>query len=378
MRHLAIRRPVAALLLVLGACSNATTAPRQPPPTCMFANPVVSGADPWVVQRDGWYYFVQSRNETIWVSKSRKLTEINANAVGVWTAPATGWNRDNVWAPELHYLDGKWYLYYAAGPTGPTNAEFVNQRSFVLESVSDDPQGAYIDKGMLYTGNDLATGSENTWAIDLTVGTINGQRYAVWSGWEVNNPSNHRVPQHLYIATMSNPWTISSNRAKISSPVEPWERGTELDLQEGPEFLHNGASTFIIYSTRESWLPAYKLGQLRLNAPTADPLQPGSWTKSGPVFAGTTDVYGAGHAGFATSPDGTEQWILYHSKTLTTPGWNDRVIRMQKFTWKADGSPNFGLPSPAGQLLPLPSGECTQTLGVLELDALDPGLAHAA
>jgi GH43 family beta-xylosidase len=165
---------------------------------------------------------------------------------------------------------------------------------------------------------------------------------------------------------------------KISSPVEPWERGTELDLQEGPEFLHNGPSAFIIYSTRESWLPAYKLGQLRLNSPTADPLQPGSWTKSGPVFAGTTDVYGAGHAGFATSPDGTEQWILYHSKTLTTPGWNDRVIRMQKFTWKADGSPNFGLPAPAGQLLPLPSGECTQTLGVLELDALDPGLAHAA
>jgi hypothetical protein len=31
---------------------------------------------------------------------------------------------------------------------------------------------------------------------------------------------------------------------------------------------------------------------------------------------------------------------------------------MQKFTWNADGSPNFGVPVPSGQPLPVPSGEC--------------------
>ena len=144
------------------------------------------------------------------------------------------------------------------------------------------------------------------------------------------------------------------------SPVEPWEIGTQLNLQEGPEFLVNGANTFIVYSARESFLPDYRLGLLRLAAPTADPLDPASWTKSGPVFTGapTLGVHGVGHASFTVSPDGTEPWIVYHSKTQTAPGWDDRVIRMQKFTWNSDGTPNFGTPVASGIPVLVPSGQC--------------------
>ncbi|HVE78252.1 MAG TPA: glycoside hydrolase family 43 protein [Gemmatimonadaceae bacterium] len=345
-----------ALLLLAPGCSggggNGTTPP--PPATCSFTNPVASGADPWVVQRGGWYYLIQSRDNGIWVSKSENLSDVaGASAVRVWTAPATGWNRTNIWAPELHYLDGKWYIYYAGGESGPP---FLYQRSGVLESVGDDPQGAYVDKGMLYTGDDLAGGTNNRWAIDVTVARLNGQLYAVWSGWE-SSATTDRTPQHTYIAPMSNPWTISGNRVKISSPTESWEVSTELALQEGPEFLLRGDDVFIIYSAAESWLPAYKLGQLKLQSATADPLSPGSWVKSGPVFSGTSGVYGVGHASFAKSPDGTEDWIIYHSKVQPSPGW-DRVIRMQKFGWKPDGSPDFGTPGAANQTLTRPAGEC--------------------
>jgi GH43 family beta-xylosidase len=159
---------------------------------------------------------------------------------------------------------------------------------------------------------------------------------------------------------MSSPAEIATNRVRISSPTASWEDGAELDLQEGPELLEGPAGRlFIIYSTRESWLPTYRLGQLRLASADADPLSAASWIKSdGPVFTGTEQVHGVGHAGFAKSPDGTEDWILYHSKKTTTPGWEDRAIRLQKFTWNADGSPNFGTPTPAGQPLTVPSGEC--------------------
>ncbi|HZG43558.1 MAG TPA: glycoside hydrolase family 43 protein, partial [Longimicrobium sp.] len=287
----------------------------------------------------------------IWVTKSTTLTGVGGNGVRVWTPPATGWNSTNVWAPELHRIGDRWYIYYAAGRAGPP---YVHQRSGVLESVGTDPQGAYVDRGMLYTGDDPAQAAESKWAIDVSVATINGQLYAAWSGWE-QNAATDRTPQHLYMARMTNPYTISGARVRISSPTEPWERGTELDLQEGPEFLQRNGQTFIIYSTRESWLPDYRLGQLRLTG--ADPMSPASWTKSGPVFASGEGVVGVGHAGFTTSPDGTEDWIVYHAKTSTTPGW-DRVIRMQKFTWNADGSPNFGLPVPSGRQIPRPSGEC--------------------
>jgi GH43 family beta-xylosidase len=75
------------------------------------------------------------------------------------------------------------------------------------------------------------------------------------------------------------------------------------------------------------------------------------------VFSGTPDVYGVGHASFTTSPDGTEDWIIYHSKVDTQPGWN-RVIRTQKFTWNTDGSPNFGTPTATGESVHQPSGQC--------------------
>ena len=346
----------AIIVAMLGAAAYApgggqrTTVGAAP---CTFANPIATGQDPWVVRAGVSYYFVESVGRAIWVYKSDALTRIKDHGVKVWTAPDTGWNSTNVWAPELHEIDGRWYIYYAAGRAGPP---FIHQRAGVLQSVTADAQGAYDDRGMLYTGDSIATGAGNRWAIDLTVHRINGQLYAAWSGW-TSAATTDRTPQHLYMARMSDPWTIATNRVLVSSPVESWERGTELDLQEGPEFLEHEGTVFIIYSTRESWLPAYKLGQLRLTAPLTAPMNPDSIVKSGPVFAGTPRVFGVGHASFTTSPDGREQWIVYHSKVATTPGW-DRDIRMQRFGWKPDGSPDFGTPVAAGDAIAAPSGQC--------------------
>ena len=335
---------------LVGCSGGGGTVEPPPTPQCTFANPVGAGADPWVVRESGQYYMVQSRDNGIYVSRAARLTEVAGGGTRVWVAPDTGWNRTNVWAPELHRVDGRWYIYYAAGRSGPP---FIHQRAGVLESAGDDPMGPYTDRGMLYTGDDPA-GSPARWAIDLTIGRINGQLYAAWSGWETDAATD-RTPQHLYMAPMSNPYTISGARTRISSPVEPWERGTELDLQEAPEFLQRNGSTFIIYATRESWLPDYRLGQLRLTG--ANPLQPAGWTKSGPVFQPGEGVIGVGHASFTQSPDGTEDWMVYHAKTSAAPGW-DRVIRMQKFTWNADGSPSFGIPVASGRQVARPAGEC--------------------
>jgi GH43 family beta-xylosidase len=232
---------------------------------------------------------------------------------------------------------------------------FIHQRSGVLKSKSEDPFGPYEDKGMLYTGDKIIDSNSNNWAIDLTPLEHKGQLYAVWSGWEENRDTD-KTAQYLYIAKMRDPITISSDRVKISSPEEAWETGGELDLNEGPQILKNQNKTFIIYSTRESWLKEYRLGQLELVSMDADPMSPENWRKSGPVLLGTEQVLGVGHSSFAKSPDGTEDWILYHSKKTEKPGW-ERDIRLQPFRWNEDGSPYFGLPIPAGDLIPLQAGE---------------------
>jgi GH43 family beta-xylosidase len=335
-----------------GAGGNPTEQP--PPAQCTFTNPIAAGADPWVVRQDGIYYYIQSRNDGIWISKSPKLTEVIVAApTQVWSAPTAGWNHTNIWAPELHFIDGRWYVYYAGGESGPP---FISQHAGVLESAGSDAMGPYTDRGMLYTGDDAAGRTGNRWAIDLTVGRIGTQRYAVWSGWR-QDATTDRTPQYLYIAPMENPWTISANRVELSGPTESWEIGSELNLQEGPELLQHASDVFIVYSTRESWLKDYRLGQLRLRSAAADPLNPASWLKTGPVFAGNAGVFGVGHASFTNSPDDSESWVVYHSKVSETPGW-ERTVRMQKFTWAADGAPVFGEPTPTGQKSTRPAGEC--------------------
>lgn len=315
-----------------------------------FTNPITRGADPWVIRDKNSYYFGFSGGNGITVIQSKSITKPGKRKK-VWKAPDSGWNSRNIWAPELHHFGDKWYIYYAAGKSGPP---YMYQRSGVLESVSDDPQGAYIDKGILMTGKDPDDYSKTIWAIDLTVTEIDGQLYGIWSGWKKNR-NTQKTPQHLYIAKMSNPWTISSERVKISSPEEKWETGGPLDLNEGPEILKHNGQIFIIYSTRESWTPQYRLGQLKLKQ-GADPMLQDSWEKKGPVFQGNKEVLGVGHASFTKSPDGTEDWIVYHSKISMKPGWQ-RNIRTQQFFWTENGEPLFGKPVPAGVILEKPSGE---------------------
>ena len=321
---------------------------------CSFANPLGAGADPWVVRRGSTYYYVKSQDRGIRLASANRLADvITAPARTVWTAPDTGWNRTNIWAPELHYIDGRWYIYYAGGRSGPP---FTSQHAGVLQSAGDDPFGPYESRGMLYTGDSVGTHTGNRWSIDLTVGRIGGRLYAVWSGW-AHDAATDKTPQQLYMAPMENPWTIAANRVLLSAPDADWERGPELDLQEGPELLRHGRDVFIIYSTRDSWLKEYALGQLRLRNTSANPLDPRSWTKSGPVFTGNDGVLGVGHASFVTTPDESEQWIVYHSKDSPTPGWK-RSVRMQRFDWSPDGAPRFGPAARDGERLPLPSGDC--------------------
>ena len=333
---------ITGLILIVAGCNRSG----------YYRNPVLaSGADPWVVKHNGKYYYCCSLDNGIGISESDVLHRINPPKQ-VWKAPSgsDAWNASCIWAPELHFFDGHWYVYYAAGKEGPP---FVHQKSGVLESETADPFSTYTDRGMLFTGDSLNDWQNNRWAIDLTPFEHNGLLYAVWSGWE-NEETTDKTQQHLYIARMENPWTIGSGRVKISSPDRGYEQG-ELPLNEGPQILKHGNELFIIYSCGQSWLDTYKLSCLRLTS-GADPLLPESWTKSEePVFEGTTDVYGVGHACFTVSPDGKENYIIYHTKTDKEPGWK-RDVRMQRFSFKENGMPEFGIPAPLSVKLPLPSG----------------------
>lgn len=316
-----------------------------------FTNPVWDGADPWMVKHNDEYIYCWSANNSINVSRSAKMTK-RGEEKKIWQAPDTGWNRSCVWAPEIHFIQGHWYVYYAAGESGPP---FIHQRTGVLRSANEDVFSDYEDMGVLYTGDNPTDPTSNVWAIDMTILEHKGKLFSIWSGW-IKQETTDATQQHLYISEMENPWTMKGKRAKLSSPVESWETGGPLNLNEGPEILKNGGNVFVIYSCRESWLVEYRLAMLQLINPDGNLLDQANWKKTGPVFQGNSQVLGVGHCSFVKSPDNTEDWIIYHSKKKSAPGW-ERDVRMQSFKWNADGTPNFGEAIPAGKPISLPSGE---------------------
>lgn len=316
-----------------------------------FSNPVWDGADPWMVKHNNEYVYCWSGGGGVNVSRSPKMTK-RGETKKIWKAPETGWNKACLWAPEIHFIQGRWYVYYAAGESGPP---FIHQRTGVLRSKTDDVFSEYEDMGVLYTGDNPADPASNVWAIDMTILEHKNKLYCIWSGW-IKQETTDATPQHLYISEMENPWTMKGKRVKLSSPVESWETGGPLNLNEGPQILKNGDKVFVIYSCRESWLVEYRQGMQQLINPDGNLLDPANWKKSGPVFQGNSQVLGVGHCSFVKSPDNTEDWIVYHSKKSSKPGW-ERDVRMQPFTWNADGTPNFGQAVPAGKAIPVPSGE---------------------
>ncbi|WP_425412970.1 family 43 glycosylhydrolase [Micromonospora nigra] len=316
--------------------------------TRTFTNPIKrNGPDPWLRVHNGVYYLATTTwNSTITMRRSTTLAGLaTAQEQVIFNLAGRPNGCCNMWAPEFHLIDGpngpRWYFYYTAGQ----NVSDFNptQRLHVLESAGTDPMGPYTFKADL--GND--------WQLDASILTVNNRLYLMGT----YNPGGS-YGQSLFITPMSNPWTLSGNRVRLSSPTLPWERQTH-PVNEGPEPLYHNGRTMIVYSASACWGPDYKLGLLTFTG--SNPLNPAHWTKApNPVFqrSDANSVYAPGHNGFFTSPDGTEDWIVYHANDSAGGGCDmNRSTRAQKFTWNADGTPNFGTPARLGVTLTAPSGE---------------------
>lgn len=337
-------RARAALLAALAALLVVTpSGPAQAIGEPTVTNPLVAdGADPWVTFVDGNYYSATTTwSSRIEMRKAPTLAGLKTAPVHVVWSDTDPARCCNFWAFEFHRLQGpsgwRWYLMYTAGNSGNLDG----QRLHVLESAGDDPLGPYAYKGMPLP--------PQTWNIDGTYLRLGGELFLVWSAFDAGVQSN-------WIARMSNPWTVTGPTRVLSRPTHAWETSGN-PVHEGPVALQRGGRTFIVYSASACVTPDYKLGMLTYLG--GDPVLASSWSKGAdPVFSAANGVYGPGHNGFFTSPDGTESWIAYHGNAAPDDGCGrKRSLRAQKFTWRADGTPSFGSPVAAGTALAVPSGE---------------------
>ncbi len=294
-----------------------------------------SGNDPWVIwhEETACYYYCYSADGSICVAKLDNIYELSdADGIIVWKPDGTMPEfSQELWAPELHFIEDKWYIYVAAD-----DGNNENHRMLCLEAKTDNPLEGFEFKSVLRAETDR-------WAIDGTVLEYGDELYFIWSGWH----GTVNVAQNLYIAKMKNPWTIEGERVCISKPTESWEKnGTPL-INEGPTVLRYNGKIHIVYSASGSWTDDYCLGLLTLTGRNI--LSADSWTKSDePVFSKTENIYGPGHASFTTSPDGSKWYIIYHANEQSGTGWDGRSVWVQEFEFDLLGNPEFGEPMPAG------------------------------
>ena len=259
------------------------------------------GGDPWVTYHDGWYYYMVTGNG-FYVAKSRELERVNSNPVSVFDMNDLN-DKVNfsivseLWAPELHFIDGYWYIYFTAhdgesyveGSTKKVTGTAENHRMYVLKSKTDDAQGEYEfmgqikelesdyinDEGYVNADYNIKPGH---WAIDQTVFKWNGKLYTAWSGWS----GYKNVDQRIYIAEMSDPCTISSSRVELSRPEYAYETYSVIPaVNEGPQALisPDGKTLNIAFSVNLFKVPTYALGLLTLKE-NGDPLNADDWIKN--------------------------------------------------------------------------------------------------
>lgn len=324
-----------------------------------FTNPLLpNGADPSAIYHEDNYYYIKSKARRIILRKTPDITDlVNAEKDTIWIPPKGTRYSKQLWTPEIYNINDNWYIYVVA-----SNGQNRNHRMYVLENTSPDPfEGSFELKAR------LKTTPGDHWAIDGSVFEHQGTLYFIWSGWDVERKGAQA--QNIYIAGMFNPWTINSDRKLISAPRLEWERNWKhedtwilrrpIDVNEGPYVLKHGEKIHVVYSASGCWTPDYALGRLTANV-NSDLLNPASWQKAKePIFQQSPEngVYGTGHNSFFKSPDGTEDWILYHANDTPDGGCGgNRSPRAQKISWTDDDIPVIGEPVSTSEKLVKPSG----------------------
>lgn len=302
-----------------------------------FDNPIAEQrADPWVYKTDdGTYYLIATVPEydRIVIRKANSINGLkDAEEKTVWHKHKKGVMASHIWAPELHRIDGKWYIYFAAGES----EDIWNIRMYALSNEADDAlEGEWKEEGRIMTEHD-------SFSLDATTFEHNGKLYMIWA----QNVLDEGHGTGLVLSEMKDPTTLTGKEVVITKPEYSWER-VKYNVNEGPAVIKKDGRIFVSYSASAT-NHNYCMGLLWIDE-DADLLDVNNWHKSaGPVFYSNPDFdrYGPGHNSFTVAEDGETVVMIYHARdyreiegeALDDP---NRATRARVVEWTKSGFPDF-------------------------------------
>lgn len=302
---------------------------------------ITQRADPYVYKaEDGSYYFTGSvpAYDRVVLRHADTITGLaDAKERTVWTKHESGIMSKHVWAPEIHYLDGGWYIYFAAGDVD----DVWEIRPYVLHCKGQNPMtDEWEECGMLQCADEDEF-SFRAFSLDVTIFESKGRHYCVWAekvgvGKQISN---------LYIARMESPVKLATVQVLLVTPDYDWER-IGFWVAEGPAVLKRDGKIFLTYSASSTGA-CYCMGMLTASE-DSDLLDPRSWDKSRyPVLRTDQEkgIYGPGHNSFTKSEDGRDI-MIYHARQyeeITGDPLYDpnRHAMCMEVKWDAKGQPVF-------------------------------------
>ncbi|KAF9893216.1 hypothetical protein FE257_011639 [Aspergillus nanangensis] len=295
------------------------------PEAWAWTNPIRNpgGSDPQIVYSGGYYYLLSTSWTNVQIARSTTINGLKTATKKVVYSTSESSRCCNVWAPEVHYLGGRWYIYYTAG----NSADLNGQRLHVLAG-GGTPWDTYTYAGQL----------TSEWGIDGSI-----LRFNDWGNFMMFSCFHGVSSQSICLQQLGSDYvSLTGSIYVISQPTQSWERQGN-PVNEGPAALYFNGATYISYSASDCWTQYYCLGLLKWNG-VSDPRQAAAWTKSnGCVFDSANGNYGTGHNQFFRSPDDSQTWVVYHATTNANGACDDsRYTMVQLLGTHSDGSPNFG------------------------------------
>ncbi len=302
---------------------------------------ILQRADPYVYRHtDGTYYFTASVPEYdgIVLRRAKSLADLpEAEETEIWHRHESGPMSYNIWAPELHHLNGKWYVYFA----GSDKEDIWALRPYVLECGDEDPvNGKWTELGKMERADDDDFSFEE-FSLDATVFETKGRYYYVWAekvgvGKKVSN---------LYIAEMENPHKLKTVQVLLTGPDYDWER-VGFWVNEGPAVIKHNGMLYLTYSASETGA-AYCVGMLSISE-DAEILDPRAWKKERyPVLKTDESIglYGPGHNSFTKDENGNDIMVYHARKEAVIEGdplYNpNRHAQLMKICWDENDRPVF-------------------------------------
>lgn len=307
---------------------------------------ILNRADPYVYRHsDGTYYFTASVPEydRIVLRRSDSLEGLQtAEEKTLWVKHEEGPQSIHIWAPEIHFLFGKWYIYYGAGDKAD---KFDTIRPYCLECEGEDPMtGTWTELGVMQGAEDDPFVFQD-FSLDGTVYNHKDEWYYIWA----EKSGTGKKISHMYMGRLEAANRLKDVHILLTTPDYDWER-IDFWVNEGPAVIRHEDKVFVFFSASATGA-CYCMGYLWAYA-DSDLMDPRSWNKTRYPILKTDEekqIYGPGHCSFTKSEDGSKDICVYHARPydeiIGDPLYDiNRHAMLLTMDWDSEGFPILEYP----------------------------------